>query len=377
MISVRVVLAFANNTTIAKDPFVSDAEIGLFYKGILDEAISLTGKKRATVDRLKKDQEAILAIHGPSTSSELTSKNMIGSYYSVKNLLISQKYKLAFCPVEKVASSMFRQMFFRLSNDSYWFGYPWHRRPAFESAKTLGIQRINEIFNDPTWTKAIFFRDPALRLLSAYTHFFSERTGDPANITTISQTNVEDVKWEDFVHRIVDLERTNIHWNPQTHFCAFHKNWKSYNFIGAFENLKVHGQKLFDMVSSNLWAEFGAKGWSLTGVKAIEGRHYNKIDGVRVGNMSAYFDDAPSIYNTNDCIFCSNYALHKSNDSQSKGAMMTTKIWNKIRQSKFYSSDYENIKRAVSYLYSSRRQPNKSPKKGKLQSRYDVIIAQR
>ena len=72
--------------------------------------------------------------------------DMRGSYYSIRHLVIDEEHKFIMCPIEKVASTMFRQLFFRLSGDPYWFEQPYHK--AHRAAKQIGLARMSEMFNE-------------------------------------------------------------------------------------------------------------------------------------------------------------------------------------------------------------------------------------
>lgn len=274
-----------------------------------------------------------------------------GSYYSIRHLVIDEKHKFIFCPVEKVASTMFRQLFFRLSGDPYWFELPYYK--AHRAAKQIGIDRMTEMFNDSTFTKAIFFRDPALRMLSAYAHLFTNRHSLPRytkRITDLGENNT----FETFVRLTLGGKIKNIHWNPQHRFCGFDRFHHKYNFIGAYERLHDHGRQLFDRVSPSLWDEFGAQGWSMTTVPK-EPLKYR--DGKAIRNVEYYMQNIPSNYNQGDCMFCDNYAIHKFNCSaekctkqRQKHEILTPDLWKMIRESDLFRRDYELFRQVTSVV---------------------------
>ena len=120
----------------------------------------------------------------------------------------------------------------------------------------------------------------------------------------------------------------NIHWNPQTHFCGFFKYWWKFNFIGSFEHLAEHGRMLFDRVSPTFWEEYCARGWSLTQIPLQE------------RNIHEYMRYAPENFNVSDCMFCKNYAFHKS--SYSNTAVMTRTEWEQILST--YTLDEQQLR---------------------------------
>ena len=266
--------------------------------------------------------------------------DMRGSYYSIRHLVIDEEHKFIMCPIEKVASTMFRQLFFRLSGDPYWFEQPYHK--AHRAAKQIGLARMSEMFNDPSFTKAIVVRDPALRMLSAYSHFFVNRNALPRYAKKIYDLG-ENNTFGTFVRLSLAKQIANLHWNPQHRFCGFHKFAHKFNFIGSYEQLATHGRMLFDRVSPTLWDEYGAQGWAMTSLFNDPSRFAN---GSPIVSIEEFVRDTPNNYNNGDCIFCDNYAVHKFNCStctvkQTREEMLTPELWKTIRESDLYKKDYE------------------------------------
>ena len=87
--------------------------------------------------------------------------------YASHHMMYNEEFKLVFCTIPKVACTEWLRMFYKMQGDPKWHLDPHYRgnKPQFNK---LPPQRATEILNDPNWTKAVFFRDPARRLLSAY-----------------------------------------------------------------------------------------------------------------------------------------------------------------------------------------------------------------
>lgn len=262
-----------------------------------------------------------------------------GGYYSLNHLLINEKYKFLFCPVQKVASTLFTQLFRRLNNDPRWFegsnGPVVHPRP-----RALGGKRLMEIMNDPTWTKAIFFRDPVSRLYSAYQNFLASNYTHRLYHLKVRRGRNVSIPWSEIVDDVAVHGHTNIHWNPQTHFCGFHRFWRYYNFYGSFERLQNDGRRLLDRVSPELWEQVGARGWSLVDFSLKPGRHItvNGTTGeIMDYNFTRLYEDQPSHFNRTDCMFCANYAPHRSRSVAKNGVTVTERT--RLLQSPFYHLD--------------------------------------
>jgi hypothetical protein len=78
------------------------------------------------------------------------------------HMLVNTKLKIALCPIEKIASSQFRQLFFRMEGDESWFEPPYHKKPL-ESFQRMSVDEVDRIMHDDSFVKAVIFRDPALR----------------------------------------------------------------------------------------------------------------------------------------------------------------------------------------------------------------------
>lgn len=50
--------------------------------------------------------------------------------------------------------------------------------------------------------------------------------------------------------------------NEQSDFCAFHKFYPLYTFVGSLEQSAEHGPALLKKLG--VWEDFGARGWSIT-----------------------------------------------------------------------------------------------------------------
>lgn len=100
-------------------------------------------------------------------------------------LMVIPEYKLLFCYIDKVGCTMMNRIgrmlrFLAYSNDSkssrssqssrdemiFQAGHNWFRNNPKHHGYSL--RDVETLLMDPTWTKAVMFRDPAIRFLSAY-----------------------------------------------------------------------------------------------------------------------------------------------------------------------------------------------------------------
>lgn len=96
--------------------------------------------------------------------------------FALRNrLMVVPEYKLLFCYVEKVGCSMFNQLFRLLrlyhpqqSPEERAYLAESHFGRANPNHFNLTHYDLTKMVNDDTWTKAVFFRDPADRFLSGF-----------------------------------------------------------------------------------------------------------------------------------------------------------------------------------------------------------------
>eukprot|EP00616_Rhizochromulina_sp_CCMP1243_P006700 CAMPEP_0118997614 /NCGR_PEP_ID=MMETSP1173-20130426/62049_1 /TAXON_ID=1034831 /ORGANISM="Rhizochromulina marina cf, Strain CCMP1243" /LENGTH=474 /DNA_ID=CAMNT_0006949071 /DNA_START=81 /DNA_END=1505 /DNA_ORIENTATION=+ len=195
---------------------------------------------------------------------------------------LSRKHKLLIATIPKVACTEFMRLAFRMNGDRNWRKEPHFRRdraPLWFSK--LSVSEATDILTDPTWTKAVFFRDPKRRLLSAYLDKFVQH--DSYSIKVFQAPRGTRFTFEQFVKRVVVCSgtqacmvrgarqsqadglhvRTNPHWRPQVYINGMAKYLPYFNFVGSFERLENHTRALLEGLG--VWEQFGASGWGKDG----------------------------------------------------------------------------------------------------------------
>ena len=51
----------------------------------------------------------------------------------------------------------------RMEGDPHWYEPPWHKKTPVVRKANLKASELEDIMNDDSWTKAVFFRDPSRR----------------------------------------------------------------------------------------------------------------------------------------------------------------------------------------------------------------------
>jgi hypothetical protein len=117
---------------------------------------------------------------------------------------------------------------------------------------------------DPTYTRAIFLREPKERFLSA---FLDKTLGNPYFIKAKCCPKKKDSGCEEKAQTLdgfLNLTETchNAHWNPQYDRME-PKYWPHINFIGNFNRLQDDAERLLRKVGA--WEKYGANGWGSDG----------------------------------------------------------------------------------------------------------------
>ncbi|KAH8063706.1 chondroitin 4-sulfotransferase [Aureococcus anophagefferens] len=210
---------------------------------------------------------------------------------------VDERHRLLFAAVPKAACSEFMRLFHRLRNDSDWRSRNPHFRGDRPLLSALAPDRATEILNDPSWTKAVFFRDPASRLLSAYLDKFVVGNSYSTKVFHAEKK----LKFADFVD-LVAAGDTN-----RRYLSNMEKLLPAFQFVGAYEHLALHAEML--LRSLGLWDAAGATGWWR------KGRRYRA-----------------------DALFASNGARHRTRPRRDASAHYTPELLDRVRAA--YAMDY-------------------------------------
>ena len=230
---------------------------------------------------------------------------------------VDEVHRLLFAAVPKAACSEFMRLVHRLRNDTDWFGKNPHFRGDRPLLSQMSPEAATRVLNDPTWTKVVFFRDPAARLLSAYLDKFV--LGNSYSTKVFHKE--KKLKFDEFVdlatspnkNRSIPLGLhfgTNPHWRPQRYLSNMEKLLPVFNFVGAYEHLTLHAEML--LRSLGLWDVYGASGWWR------KGRRYKA-----------------------DSIFAANGAKHRTKHKRSQSQYYTPALLAKVKAA--YKMDYDML----------------------------------
>ena len=200
--------------------------------------------------------------------------------------VVLQSHNLVFFTIPKVGSTVLKQLFRRMEG---YMDYLEDKHPLPHAPKRNGLtylydyppQVADSIMTDPSWTRAIFLRNPKERLLSAYLDKASqnayvqyhccEHAGkelyqklDCAHPRehhgpAASQADTEEplLSFRDFLTLLVPACE-DPHWEPQADRID-EKYWQHINFVGHMDSVERDTKKLLERIGA--WDEFGKDGW--------------------------------------------------------------------------------------------------------------------
>jgi len=188
--------------------------------------------------------------------------------------IVLDQYKLIFFYAPKVACTGFKLLFHRMMgvNTAGWRFERIHD-PRWNELKYLydySLEQANRMMQDPTWTRAMFVRNPHEKLVSAYlekgvgTNFSYVRNVCCKKLRNCM--NGRSQNFPSFVDLIAAQGCFNGHWGPQSARLEG-KTFPYINFIGHFESLEEDGRSLLERVGA--WEEHGKTGWGPNGTASV------------------------------------------------------------------------------------------------------------
>lgn len=197
--------------------------------------------------------------------------------------VVLEDYKFVFFTTAKVACTVWKQLFRRMTGLSNWktingpHELPYN--PLYNNLTYLyhyNRTRASQIMTDPQWTRAIFVRDPKERFLSAYLDKVVRnpqftirrccpRTKDCAPRSNDNHNrNSTTVSLSDFLVTVQTCE--NAHWAPQSRRME-PKYWPYINFVGHMETVEQDAKQLLERIGA--WHAYGASGWGVNGTQSL------------------------------------------------------------------------------------------------------------
>ena len=180
--------------------------------------------------------------------------------------IVIEKYKLIFFTVPKVASTTFKQLFRKMMDFDNWSEQS-SESLLPHSPYTNGLQYLayypleeaNKLLTDPSYTKAIFVRDPKQRFLSAFLDKALSNGGSHvvkrcchSNSHCLNQISIP------FGFLSMIQHCPDEHWIQQTSRME-DQYWSLIDFVGHFETMQDDTKRLLQRIHA--WDDHGVTGW--------------------------------------------------------------------------------------------------------------------
>ena len=221
--------------------------------------------------------------------------------------IVLEKFKLVFFAVPHVAENEFKRLFRRMMGQIDWKTRTYDKtnhdaiNEGLMFLRDFNLTKASEIMKDPTYTKAIFVRDPKERFAMAYSkvavgnrqllhqiccfvaprYFCMQGKGTRAILLSIPNSTeflkgihtCKSTQWDPIIERMGALRRMGIHVLQTRAFdnsyFSNHKYWKTINFVGNMDTAYEDARALLERLGA--WREFGESGWADTPEEATIG----------------------------------------------------------------------------------------------------------
>ena len=259
-------------------PWKSHAQRDFFYpeqRGHVDEFRLNATKPELHPCYKERKSQSIQARYACKTDKNATLELTCPIHAAaLHHLLFIPEFKLIYCGVPKAGISEWLKFFRYTWGAKDFLSVPHFKvdREEFFMSR-LSLQKAQELLNDPTWTKTVFFRDPAERLLSAYLNKIvgNAYTQRIFKIGKLEDENRYVLNFTEFLDMITDPKYTRCdqnnprglhgctdpHWKPQIMTCGLDVLLPHFDFVGNFEHMALQTKVLLERLG--VWETHGAK----------------------------------------------------------------------------------------------------------------------
>lgn len=181
--------------------------------------------------------------------------------------IVLEQHRLILFTIPKSACTVIKQLARRIAGKNDWNigGEKIPHNPVFNGLTYLSsfnIAKATSIMTSPNWTRAVFVRDPHVRILSAYLDKAVKRDYVKRACGTQPDT------FYDFIRLIPKCK--DPHWQSQRSFID-DKWWPFINFVGHIETAAHDTERLLHGIG--LWEQYGKYGWGKKNESIFQQNH--------------------------------------------------------------------------------------------------------
>jgi Sulfotransferase family len=183
-------------------------------------------------------------------------------------IIVLPEARLLFCGIPKVGMTEWLKFFRYTLGARDYLSHPHFKTDLQEfHLARLSNAYIANILTDPTWTKAVFFRDPAERLLAAYSDKVQQDRFNRDVFRMGKETDDDYIlNFTEFVNLVINRNeqnsasglhwKTDPHWAPQILTAGLDRIFPFFDFVGNFDHVALHSKLLLQQVG--LWHKWGS-----------------------------------------------------------------------------------------------------------------------
>ena len=226
------------------------------------------------------------------------------------NIIVSEKYKLVFCPVPKVSCTVWKKLLAELEGVNIVKDVHQEVKYKLSSLQQYSLKDRRNILR--TYTKFMFVRDPFERLLSAYKDVFwgwykrkdnfwqgyrrRVREYLVQNGRVGIDPKVENTTFEEFATYVVLTkrkgEKLQVHWREMYHLC--HPCLIQFDYIGHYETLLEDAQ--FILRKANLQDKVQLPQWRPTDTHHSMQKYYSNLTLLRIAQLQNIYQDDIKVF---------------------------------------------------------------------------------
>ncbi|KAA8494802.1 Carbohydrate sulfotransferase 14 [Porphyridium purpureum] len=183
---------------------------------------------------------------------------------AANRIIVSEKSRLIYCPVPKVANSNFKMLIRKFEGfEDYADLLTAHSRArsGLRFLSSYSVEEVEALMKDPTFLKFVFVRNPLDRVLSCYLNKIVNKDPKSEEYATylgqlygwrfLTQRDYKSERkpsFQEFVNAI-SLQspwQMNEHWALQSFLCSL--DVFPYDFVGRFENMSADAELVLQAV---------------------------------------------------------------------------------------------------------------------------------
>lgn len=201
-----------------------------------------------------------------SNVTKLTGSDILSRSFA-RRIIVSERSRLIYCPIPKVASSSWKYLIRKLEGVDDYSDLSKAHSPLTSGLRYLTDYSPNEVealVHDPSFFKFVFVRDPYVRAASCYMDKFQNRNeayvraeysqflAQLYDWRFVRSLNIDTAPRPSFAEYVDQLSmqnpmEMNEHWMPQTLLCGFGE--MPYDFVGHLESLSEDAKQVLQHIS--------------------------------------------------------------------------------------------------------------------------------